>query len=242
MARRNCCAAQPAVCRHGRRGSAVTAAKAALPALPAGPLLHTYRCHGAAGVCLPDGRPVGACACLYRRFCRCRRSSTRTWRWPRITDAACLCRPTGNQSDGNAQRLANPAADCHRTRPENNCCLDPLLLGVLHAIYRTTCTARQSTLAPCLELVDHAHALAYTHSAVGLALTYQAQGLPQEAQGRSRRRQANPVIQAADICLDADASFCRRPCGTPGQSRGSTAVGCTREPPACATMPYPCST
>lgn len=34
-----------------------------------------------------------------------------------------------------------------------------------------------------LELVDHAHALAYTHSAIGLALTYQAQGLALEARG-----------------------------------------------------------
>lgn len=34
-----------------------------------------------------------------------------------------------------------------------------------------------------LELVDHAHALAYAHSAIGLAMTYHAQGLPQEARG-----------------------------------------------------------
>jgi LuxR family transcriptional regulator, maltose regulon positive regulatory protein len=34
-----------------------------------------------------------------------------------------------------------------------------------------------------LELVDHAHAQAYTHSAIGLALVYQAQGQPQAARG-----------------------------------------------------------
>ncbi len=34
-----------------------------------------------------------------------------------------------------------------------------------------------------LELVDHAHAFAYAHSAIGLALTYQAQSMPQEARG-----------------------------------------------------------
>ncbi|MFN8466563.1 MAG: LuxR C-terminal-related transcriptional regulator [Caldilineaceae bacterium] len=34
-----------------------------------------------------------------------------------------------------------------------------------------------------LELVDHAHTLAYAHSAIGLALVYQAQGFAQEAKG-----------------------------------------------------------
>ncbi len=34
-----------------------------------------------------------------------------------------------------------------------------------------------------LELVDHAHALSYAHSTIGLALIYQAQDLPQEARG-----------------------------------------------------------
>ena len=68
-----------------------------------------------------------------------------------------------------------------------------------------------------LELADYANALAYTHSAIGLALTCQAQGAPHEAAAVVAGAQTHLRQQQLDQMLEVT----KRICGRTGSASGT---------------------
>jgi LuxR family maltose regulon positive regulatory protein len=73
-----------------------------------------------------------------------------------------------------------------------------------HYFWATACYLQNNLqgaaqhFAAVLELMDYAHASTYTYSAIGLALTYQAQG---------RAEEATAVLDGARLCLAAQQQF-----------------------------------